>query len=140
MSPHGVFCRIAVSRQQPQCEWLFTPSCTSFCFTQVGEILDEIAAMRMEEESSKCPQCFFFLPADTSDWSTLQKADCFSIFTKNMQLFFVCRMFFEELRVAADRAEAARGTVTGTNSSEISDPIALQMPRVRMLSKQRKGW
>lgn len=93
--------------------------------------------MRMEEESSKCPQCFFFLPADTRDWSTLKKVDCFSIFTENMHLFFVCRVFFEELRVAADRAEAAKNDLTGTSSSEVSDPINLQMPRVRSLLRQR---
>ena len=49
-----------------------------------------------------------------------------SMSTKKMHLVFVCRVFFEELRVAANRAEATRAI----SMDQLFD---LQMPMVRML-------
>lgn len=80
------------------------------------------------------------MPADKSAWSWTKKADCFSLYTRNVQLFFVCRMFFEELKVAAasskPSSEPGVKALTASHAivqfeHEFSDPIPLELPKVR---------
>lgn len=101
-------------------------------------VLMELNAVRIDEANLKCPRGFFLVPADKSTWSWTKKADCFSLYTRNVQLFFVCRMFFKELKVAAASLEAGREALTTRHAivqfeHEFSDPIPLELPKVNAI-------
>ena len=103
---------------------------------QVDDVLVQLDAVRIHQANNKCPRGFFLVPADKTKWSWTKQADCFSLYTKNVQLFFVCRMFFEELKAAATTSKADASALIAHHSEvqfdhEFSEPIPLELPRVR---------
>ena len=89
--------------------------------------------MRISQAEGECPRGFFLVPADKKTWSLAKRADCLSLYESDVQLFFVCRMFFEELKAAAAMSKAKRDDLIKRRSSEpeFSEPIMLKLPRVR---------
>lgn len=103
---------------------------------QIDDVWKELDAVRTDQAHTKCPRAFFLVPTDKSGWSWTERADCFSLYTRNVQLFFMCRMFFEELKAATANSKAKRSVLTVRPSTvqlehEVSEPIPLELPRVR---------
>lgn len=85
-----------------------------------------------KKKKGECPRVFFLAPADTSSWSRLEKIKQAGVPTKNVHLFFLCRMFFEELKRHRHHPRSgatSQGTLRG-NEHECSECIGIKQPRV----------
>lgn len=108
-----------------------------FARTQIDDLLAEIDAVRMGQEDEKCPRVFVILPADKSSWSRVEKIERASLFTKNMQLFFLCRKFLEDIKPGLQllqQQQQPRVNVTSIpnlHGHECSEGIDIKQPRVR---------
>ena len=103
---------------------------------QIDDLLADLNAVRIHQAEGRCPRGFFLVPTNKETWSWTKRADCFSLYTRNVQLFFVCRMFFEELKTAAAMSDAERNALIARRSEiqyqqEFSEPIPLELPKVR---------
>lgn len=99
---------------------------------QIDDVLKALNGVRIDHNKGRCPRGFFLVPTDKTAWSWVKQVDCFSLYTKNVDLFFVCRLFFEELK---KKTQAERNSLTPLSSQydhELADPIQLQLPRVRV--------
>ena len=83
--------------------------------------------MRKRQGRDACSRVFFIVPADKTKLSRIERAMSFNLFTKNMQLFFVCRMFFEDLR------KSLSSTRSTDITCEYSVPLDNKQPRVSLL-------
>lgn len=94
----------------------------------------------MDQEGKICPRVFFLVPADMSSMSAVQKIDKFSVFTKNMHLFFLCRMFLEEIKRGLQQKQKQKQginvqlTTPNLNGHECSEAIDIKQPRVSVSS------
>ncbi|CAM9467806.1 unnamed protein product [Ectocarpus sp. 12 AP-2014] len=93
----------------------------------------EVDAGRVAQEKEVCPRVFFLVPADTSQWSTLERLERKSIFTKNMNLVFVCHTFFDEIQAKAKMQRATEEhlalTAADKFQDECSEIIDIKQPR-----------
>lgn len=80
--------------------------------------------MRIHQKEGICPQGFILIPKVWKDRSLVEELASFNLYARDVQLFFVCRMFFEELEAVADVEDTIY-------EHEFSDPMILQLPRVR---------
>ncbi|CAN0440960.1 unnamed protein product [Ascophyllum nodosum] len=93
---------------------------------QIAQVCREADAVRKWQGRDVCPRVFFVVPADKTKLSRIERATKFNLFTKNMQLYFVCRMFFEDLRKAIPPLSSTRPTDI---TWEYSVPIDIKQPR-----------
>lgn len=90
--------------------------------------------MRTCDANRRCPKGFFLVPADKTLWSLANKVDSFfEIYTRSVDLFFVCRMFFEDLKDC--RTEEDANDLIGRRSSptfdhEFAEPLTIGLPKV----------
>ena len=92
----------------------------------MAEALD---VMRVTLERDGCPLVFFMAPPADTKHTWLDRARRLDVLNKRMDLHFVCRVFFEDLRSALSQGSHVEPSPMIT--SEFSLPIAVKMPRVR---------
>ena len=101
---------------------------------QIDQVLAELNEVRNCEANRRCPRGFFLVPANKEDWSLAKKVDSFfEAFTRSVDLFFVCRMFFEDLKDC--RTEEEANDLLARRSSpnfehEFAEPLTLELPKV----------
>eukprot|EP00752_Nemacystus_decipiens_P017613 g15785.t1 len=93
---------------------------------KLDHIQKQVDAGRLFVEEDICPEIFFLVPADTSEWALLGLEEPWRIFTRHMHLFFMCTTFFEELQASMSLwPESLRINL----QDECSDPIDIGEPR-----------
>lgn len=85
-------------------------------------------AVRVRLESGGCPLVFFLAPPAGTKSTWLDRARRLNVLNKPMDLHFVCRAFFDDLRDALSRGSHVQPNPM--MSSEFSLPIAVEKPRV----------
>lgn len=85
-------------------------------------------AVRVRRESGGCPLVFFLAPPADAKHTWLDKAKRLGVLHRPMDLHFVCRVFFDDLRNALSRASHV--PPNPMMSSEFSLPIPVEKPRV----------
>ncbi|CAN0164065.1 unnamed protein product [Pylaiella littoralis] len=105
---------------------------------KVNAILREVDAVRMHQEGEHCPRVFFLLPADKSSWSRMKRIERLGLFTKNMDLFFLCRKFLEEIKPGLQQQQQQQqqggnvSDIPNLHGHECSERIEVKLTRDRV--------
>lgn len=94
-------------------------------------------AMRVTLERGSCPRVFFMAPPANTRHTWLDRARRLDVLNRRMDLHFVCRVFFDDLRNALSQGSQVQ--LHPMISSEFSLPIAVMRPRVSV-AVLRKPW
>lgn len=99
----------------------------------MGDICEEIKAVRIRQENFFCPRIFFIMPPNKS---ALQKVAGFKPFTKKANVRFMCSAFFEKLRNALQTKTGNNGPLDPAAiealcpKGELSEPLEITLTRV----------
>lgn len=95
---------------------------------QVDEMAEAMYAMRVSLEEGGCPLVFFMAPPADTKHTWLDRARRLDVLNTRMDLHFVCRVFFDDLREAL--SQGLHVQPNPMMSSEFSLPLEVKNPRV----------